>query len=101
MSFQTIEDDYGVTVVALIVAAVAAGIYLLYTFYQNEVNGGASQDPTTGESNGFLDNLDADIFPTSNPGGGEVSGSSETYSGAVSTIFSDPIASFKSLLGIN
>jgi hypothetical protein len=100
MSLQTLEDDYGISVVALIVAAIGVGVWVLYQWYMNDI-AGSSTDPTTGQSNGILNNLDASLFPDSNPGGGEVAGSGETFTGALSTVLSDPIGSLQSILGFN
>lgn len=74
-------------------------VYYVYQWYQNNV-AGSSVDPATGQSNGVINNLDAYLFPIKPPGGGEVAGSSETYTGALSTVISDPWGSFKSIFGI-
>ena len=63
------------------------------------LRGEDSVDPSTGTTNGLLNSIDNYLVNESNPGGGEVKGSSETYTGAASTVLSDPIGSLKSILG--
>lgn len=63
------------------------------------LRGTNSLDPVTKQSNGLLNGLDQWFISESNPGGGEVAGSSETYTGAVTTILSDPWGSLKSIVG--
>jgi hypothetical protein len=96
-----IEEDVQLGFITLIVAGVALVAYLVY----DEINKAAvdpnTADPSSGLSNGILNALNNSVISENYPGGGEVSGSSETYSGAASTFLSDPWGSTKSILGIN
>lgn len=60
-----------------------------------------TDDPETGESNGLANRLDNDFFPEQFPGGGEVHGTSETYTGAASETLRDPLGVMKSILGFD
>ena len=65
------------------------------------LEGQASIDPSTGMGNGLIDSLDNFFSTTQNPGGGEVPGSSETYTGATEQVLAHPINSIESIFGFN
>lgn len=98
-----LSEDIGLFEIILILAAVLGVGYLGYTWYEdNLANGGGSTDPTTGQSNGVVNSLnDMVLGSDANPGGGEVSGSSETFTGAVNTLVTQPWNSLVSLFGGN
>jgi hypothetical protein len=64
------------------------------------LQGQDSVDPTSGQPTGLANSLDNYVFNESYPGGGEVANSSETYTGAATTVLSHPISSLESIFGI-
>lgn len=111
-----LEGDAQLGLIAVIVVAVGVLGYFAYEAFQSIgtnggnsggagntggiLGGGFSSDPDTGESNGVINNIDSAIFGSDNPGGGEIAGTSETYTGAFTEVLTSPIASFKSIFGI-
>jgi len=73
------------------------GGVVVYAIYKS-MQAGLSTDPN-GQSNGLLNNLNASLFPQSFPGGGEVAGSSETYTGAATTSILNPFAVLSEIFG--
>lgn len=111
-----LEELEGVTILGILVA-IGVAAYLVYDWFKNgdsgptdaagqtssllgALRGTGSIDPTTGQSTGTFDSITNFIVPQTYPGGGEVAGTSETPSGALDTILTDPIGSFKSIFGI-
>ncbi len=94
------EDFTLFEILAILIAIGGLGYGAWYLYNQIAGNSGDTNDPTTGQSNGPLNALSNAIFPESFPGGGEVTGSAETFTGAVSETVSDPIGTLKSIFGI-
>lgn len=58
-------------------------------------------DPATGAYNGPINAIDNELFPMKFPGGGEVAGSAETYTGAATESMFHPVCTADSILGLN
>ena len=87
-------------------AIIAFLAYLVYDWFGNcddssglcgALHGNLSKDPSTGQSNGLLNNLNTAVFGGNFPGGGEVSGTSETYTGAALTTLEHPFDTIRSI----
>lgn len=108
------EDSEGFIIALLVLLGLGGVAYLLYKQYAGDAGDSAGQkssllggligedsvDPATGASNGIINSVDNAIFHNANPGGGEVAGTSETYTGALLTSISHPIDTLGSIFGI-
>jgi hypothetical protein len=56
-------------------------------------------DPASGEYIGPANAIDNAVVPEKFPGGGEVAGSSETYTGAATTTITHPLGSLAAIIG--
>lgn len=100
----------------LILGGAGLALYFLYDWFQNgdagptddagqtssllgALRGSNSINPVTGESNGLVNSFNNWVAGSSFPGGGEVAGSSETYTGAVSQTIAHPYDTLKSIFG--
>jgi hypothetical protein len=61
----------------------------------------ANYDPTTGAYNGPINAADNALVPQVYPGGGEVAGSAETYTGAAEESLFHPLCTAQTILGVN
>lgn len=111
-------EKMNTAVLLLILGGIGLAVYFLYDWFQNgdagptddagqtssflgALRGTNSVDPTTGQSTGLVDSFNNWVAGSSFPGGGEVAGSSETYTGALSETIAHPYDSLKSILGFN
>lgn len=112
------ETSFDFGVIALIVVAVGIGGYYLYTYltsgnvgetdeagqassFLGAITGSDSVDPNSGQSNGIVNSIDSWLVPEPTPGGGETTGTSETFTGALWTAVSSPFATLSSIFGGN
>jgi len=91
--------DVETSVILLYIGAVGIGLYFLYQWLQGANNAPGNLDPTTGQPNGIVNGINASLFPSPNPGGGAVAGSSETYTGAAYEFITSPIQSTCAIFG--
>ena len=97
-------DKVNTFLILLVVVGIGVAAYYIYDAFTNGAlskNNPDNNDPSTGQYNGPVNALDNYLFPQKFPGGGEVAGSSETYTGAVATTFEHPVDTLKSILGMN
>jgi hypothetical protein len=113
---MNLENDFGLAEVLAILALLVGVGYIVWDYFQNgdagitddagqtssvlgAFRGTNSVDPVTGGSNGLVNSFDALVFGSNNGsvGGGEVAGTSETYTGALSEMFSNPGGVLKSI----
>lgn len=80
-----------------VVGLAGLAIYLLYRIVSSA--NVFTQDPATGEQAGPINNFADWLVPQTFPGGGEVVGSSETYTGAATTEILSPFQSTVAIFG--
>src|SRR5271156_2192504 len=80
----------------LLVGAAGVVVYLIYELAQTAPGNNAGLGPI-----GPLNQLDNELFPMNFPGGGEVPGTIETYTGALTQAITSPIATAETIVGIN
>lgn len=82
------------------VALIGLGGYALYEVLMG-TPAQSVRDPFTGQSGGPINALDQWLFPMTFPGGGEVTGSAETYTGALTESVLHPITTMETIFGLN
>jgi hypothetical protein len=104
MSFDIGKAQSTVNLV-LIVAIVAAVGYALYKLFGSggilSTDNPDNVDPSTGQYIGVVNSVNNAIAPASFPGGGQVIGSSETYTGAISETISHPFSTLGTIIGLD
>lgn len=61
----------------------------------------ANYDPASGEYNGPINAAGNTLVPEAYPGGGEVAGSAETYTGAATESLLHPLCTAETIFGVN
>lgn len=95
-------DKVNTFLILAVVVGIGVAAYFLYDSFTNGAlseNNPDNVDPSTGQYIGPVNAVDNYVFPVKFPGGGETVGTSETYTGALSTTVQHPYDTLKSILG--
>lgn len=97
-AFEKAEDVGILALIALILGGIAFASYEIYNYFTT--GAGGETDPTTGQSTGLFNGIVNSIDPQNFAGGGADTGTSETYTGALSESIAHPFQTLGTIFGI-